>query len=60
MALTDIYVEDALTGEIHRVGDDEHDGLCVSNGVVRYENVGNGRSSSEWRYSFVESDFGEK
>lgn len=40
--LTDLYVMDKLDGQIHRIGDNQHDSFWVDNkGVVHYCNLQN-------------------
>lgn len=46
-SLTDIYVRDKWSGEIHRVGDDQHDQLTIWNdGHLHYYNLQNGEGCS--------------
>lgn len=46
-SLTDIYVRDKWSGEIHRVGDDQHDQLTIWNdGQLHYYNLHNGDGCS--------------
>lgn len=66
MALTDLYVRDKRSGQIHRVGSDRHDSIWVSPyGVVHYQNLQNGDGCSgdgkndNDGYVFVPSDCGE-
>lgn len=41
--LTDIFVRDKYTGNIHKVGDDPHDSLYVDDeGTLHYSNLQNG------------------
>lgn len=47
MSLTDIYVQDKVTGEVHRVGDNQHDMLTVDDyGQLKYTNLQNGEGCS--------------
>lgn len=65
--LTDFYVKDKITGEIHRVGDDVHDSIWVdATGTLHYYNLQNGdgcsynsKHDSRYGYEFVPSDCGE-
>lgn len=57
----DLYVYDKDTGHTHRVGDDQHDSLYVSDGVVYYYNLQNGCGTlpdGSGTYEFVDSDCG--
>ena len=57
----DLYVYDKDTGHTHRVGDDQHDCLYVSSGVVYYYNLQNGCGTlpdGSGTYEFVDSDCG--
>lgn len=46
-SLTDIYVRDKWSGEIHRVGDDQHDQLTIGkDGNLHYYNLQNGDGCS--------------
>ena len=46
-SLTDIYVRDKWSGEIHRVGDDQHDQLTIwKDGNLHYYNLQNGDGCS--------------
>lgn len=42
MSLIDLYVKDRTTGEIHKVGEDQHDTIFVRNGKLFYQNLQNG------------------
>ena len=65
MALIDLFVRDKITGEVHRVGEDVHDGLWVDdNGTVHYHNMQNGdgcaansHTDIDAGYEFLPSDF---
>lgn len=63
--LTDLYVIDKLDGEIHRIGDNQHDSFWVdSEGIVHYFNLqnGDGCSGDGWKngkesgYAFLPQD----
>lgn len=41
-SLTDLYIKNLDSGEIHRVGDDQHDMLTIDKGRLRYYNLQNG------------------
>lgn len=46
-SLIDIYVRDKWDGEIHRVGDDQHDQLTIgTDGQLHYFNLHNGDGCS--------------
>ena len=67
MSSIDIYIKDKPDGEIHRIGDNQHDGLYVdSNGTVCYQNLQNGDGcganrhyDTEAGYEFMPSNFGD-
>ena len=63
--LTDLYVIDKESGEIHRIGDNQHDSFWVSSdGVLHYQNVqnmdgcaGDGYKNAEsYGYAFLPQD----
>lgn len=61
--LTDLYVLDKLTSEIHRIGSDTHDSLCVNGNQVCYYNLQNGdggtvEDRSFFGYVILRSDNG--
>lgn len=50
--LTDLYVMDKLDGEIHKIGDNQHDSFWVDDdGIVHYFNLqnGDGCSADGWK-----------
>lgn len=50
--LTDLYVMDKLDGEIHKIGDNQHDSFWVDDdGIVHYFNLqnGDGCSGDGWK-----------
>lgn len=69
MALTDIWVKDKFTGDMHAVGTDRHDSIWVdSSGTVHYYNLQTGDgcgyrsrmiSKEVAGYEFVPSDCGQ-
>lgn len=67
MSLIDLYVRDKHSGRIHKIGEDQHDGLWVDqSGSVHYHNLQNGDGCSvnshtdeAAGYEFMPSDFGE-
>ena len=40
--MTSLYIKDTETGEIHKIGDDQHDMLTIRGGVLTYTNLQNG------------------
>lgn len=65
--LTDLYVIDKESGEIHKIGDNPHDSFWVdSKGVLHYCNLqnGDGCGGDEWEngkesgYAFLPQDVG--
>lgn len=64
----ELYVRDRNSGKAHRVGDDQHDSICVDkNGIVQYYNLQNGdgtlvgnQNEPHAGYEFVQTDdYGE-
>lgn len=66
MKMTDFFVRDKHTGRVHRVGDDQHDGIWVSSdGELHYMNLqnmdgcsGKSHEDDDYGYEFVPSDCG--
>ena len=64
--LIDLWVRDKANGEIHRLGDDQHDGIWVSyDGTVHFSNLQNGDGCGAHSltdelagYEFCPSDYG--
>ena len=58
MSLIDLYIKDNESGEIHRIGDNQHDMLTIDkDGNLLYQNLQNGDGAKlgvdGWGYSFV-------